>query len=279
MPRPPLFGLVFVLHAAMASSEEVRPGSHEKVSINESEFGFRYCPPGQFLMGSSEEAKPRYEDEFVRPHRVKLTQGFWLQETEVTQTQYFAVMRDNPSFWRGKSDSDHPVERISWTDANEFCAKLSTLDSEAKYRLPTEAEWEYACRAGSTGPNYGKIEEIAWFFDNTGVGDGTGSYGHRPVRRKRPNKWGLFDMLGNVEEWCEDWYGPAASQMTTDPPGPKTGTLRIIRGGSCFSEIYWPTAGGLMAGYRSRRPPDFVSRTVGFRVVRVHLHTPGITTR
>ena len=225
------------------------------------------------MMGSSEEAKVRYEHKFVPRHLVKISRGFWLQETEVTQSQYLAIMGENPSFWQARlrvaseAHGKHPVERVSWTDAKAFCSKLSVLDPGADYRLPNEAEWEYACRAGSTGSSYGRIEEIAWFFDNTGVGDGTGSYGHRAVKTKRPNRWGLFDMLGNVEEWCEDWYGPPASDTTIDPTGPKAGTMRVIRGGYCFSGIGGPS--GLLAGYRSSRKPGTVDRTVGFRIVRV----------
>ena len=158
---------------------------------------------------------------------------------------------------------------VSWVEAERFCERLSELDARADYRLPTEAEWEYACRAGTTGPSYGDLKDIAWFFDNTGVGDGTGSYGHRAAGTKQSNPWGLHDMLGNVEEWCADWYGPPVAGPTTNPTGPKTGETRIVRGGSCLSEIYWPHAGGLMAGYRSSRIPQYKDRTIGFRLLRL----------
>ena len=225
-------------------------------------------------MGSEKEARARYEEKFVPRHRVRLTRGFWLQETEVTQSQYFAIMGSSPSFWRGRltasggASGEHPVERVSWADAKTFCSKLSALDPRAHYRLPTEAEWEYACRAGTTGPTYGKLEDIAWYFENTGVGDGTGSHGHRPVRSKTPNAWGLYDMLGNVEEWCSSWSGPPAANETTDPTGPLTGRARVVRGSSCLSGRYLP---GLMAGYRSGQCPKVTDRTIGFRVVRLPL--------
>jgi formylglycine-generating enzyme required for sulfatase activity len=128
-------------------------------------------------------------------------------------------MGHNPSFWQWRTKMQNPVEQVAWGDAVNFCNKLSALDKEKEYRLPTEAEWEYACRAGEAECRYGDILDIAWVFMNTEEG-GEGSSGHRPVGTKSPNKWGLHDMFGNVAEWCEDWKGPPATETRVDPPGP-----------------------------------------------------------
>jgi formylglycine-generating enzyme required for sulfatase activity len=125
-----------------------------------------------------------------------------MQTTEVTQSQYAAVMGKDPSFWDHGSGNTHPVERVSWDDAFQFCKRLTELDPEFEYRLPTEAEWEYACRAGQPACRYGDILKISWVFMNTDEGEG--STGHRPVGTKLPNKWGLHDLFGNVSEWCAD---------------------------------------------------------------------------
>ena len=198
---------------------------------------FVWINPGTFQMGSIEGTDPdRYKDEV--PHRVKLTRGFWLLDHEVTQREYEWVMGNNPS--RFKGDAAHPVEQVSWDDAVAFCKKLTDLDRSLKrigldqaYRLPTEAEWEYAARAGSTGARYtvdglgpaDSLNEIAWWMRNSN------SKKHA-VMGKKPNAWGLYDMLGNVWEWCSDWFGDYPSGDVTDPKGPSSGSYRVFRGGS-----------------------------------------------
>jgi len=183
----------------------------------------KWLPPGNFQMGSND----------VR-HEVKLTKPFMLGVHEVTQEQYERVMDVNPSAFKG---SNNPVDNVSWDDAVEFCRKLSELPAEKAagrvYRLPTEAEWEYACRAETTtaysfGDDDTELGEYAWLKQNSG--DKT-----HPVGGKKPNAWGLYDMHGNVWEWCQDWYGEYPIGTVTDPTGATSGLSRVIRGGGCIN--------------------------------------------
>lgn len=226
-------------------------------------------PKGTFSIGSPASETGTQEDE--RPHEVTLSKNFYMSAFEVTQTQYEFTMGKNPSFYQGKrlarrdpktgsvieflNGSDYPVDQVSWEDAQRFCELLSSLPEEKKagrvYRLPTKAEWEYACRAGSnTAYHYGEsskqLEEYAWFAGN-------GNNQTHPVGKKKPNTWGLHDMHGNVKEWCSDWYGnylpqtntnrqgirrtrrvnPNSPIVFTDSEGPANGNQHISRGGSC----------------------------------------------
>ena len=202
-------------------------------------------------------------------HPVRITKAFWLGVTEVTQEEYRRAMNSNPSKFQG--DPKRPVEQVSWDDAVEFCRKLSELPAEKaakrRYRLPTEAQWEYACRAGSTGPwSFSSLPagegekllgEYAWFRANAGGQT-------HPVAQKRPNAWGLYDMYGNVWEWCQDWFGRDyyAKLSVDDPTGPATGSSRINRGGGL----------DLFAGFcRSANRGNATGRVwnMGFRVCLV----------
>ncbi|MBC8875549.1 MAG: SUMF1/EgtB/PvdO family nonheme iron enzyme [Planctomycetes bacterium] len=242
------------------------PGARVTSKINEVAFAYRWCPPGEFKMGASDDATEEYGERFVPQHRVRISNGFWIQETEVTQSQYEMVMGTRPSFWQSRRKLHNPVERVSWFDAVEYCAKLSKLDAGYLYRLPSEAEWEYACRAGTVDPRYGDLMDIAWVFVNTDEGEG--STGHRAVGKKEPNPWGLCDMFGNVAEWCSDWYGPPQSLATSGPSGPKSEEYRVVRGDDCFADCteHFP---GCLAGARGSWRPSEARRTIGFRVVRV----------
>ena len=186
-----------------------------------------WIPPGTFLMGS-----PSRKDRDKRQHRVTLTKGFWLGNTEVTKAQWKAVMGTEP--WKGKSryvldDPDSPAVYMSWEDAQTFCKRAGN-----GFRLPTEAEWEYACRAGSRtaycfGDSSSGLGTYGWYGGNAdSKGEG---YAHK-VGQKKPNAWGLHDMCGNVWEWCQDRYGDYPRGSVTDPTGPWTGTYRVLRGGS-----------------------------------------------
>ena len=184
--------------------------------------------PGRFMMGSPASEQDRDGDE--TQHAVTISKPYWLGQTEVTQAQWQAVMGSNPS--RFKGDLTRPVEQVSWNDAVEFCRRLSQKTGMT-FRLPTEAEWEYACRAGTTtaysfGNDASSLGEYGWFDGNAG-----GST--KPVATRKPNAWGLYDMHGNVREWCSDWYGYYPSGAVSDPQGPVSGTGLVLRGGSLLN--------------------------------------------
>jgi formylglycine-generating enzyme required for sulfatase activity len=179
---------------------------------------FKLIPAGTFTMGEKNKARD-----------VTLTKPFKMGVHEVTQAQYEQVMKNNPSSFKG---AENPVEQVSWEDAVEFCRKLSELSAEKAagnvYRLPTEAQWEYACRAGTTtqfsfGDDESDLGDYAWYRENSA------SKAH-PVGGKQPNAWGLYDMHGNVCEWGQDWHGDSSGAVT-DPTGPADGSGRVIRGG------------------------------------------------
>ena len=170
-----------------------------------------WCPPGTFMMGS-DNGDP---DETL--HRVTLKKGFWLAKTEVTQKQWKSVMGGKPLSYQ--EDDSLPVRQMSWFGCDAFCKR-------AGLELPTEAQWEYACRAGSTGKyaGTGNLDEMGWYGDNSG-------FNAHPVGTKQPNVWGLYDMHGNVLEWCADWYGDYPAVPVTDPKGASSGWSRVLRGG------------------------------------------------
>jgi formylglycine-generating enzyme required for sulfatase activity len=178
-------------------------------------------------MGSPSSESGRDSDEGP-VHTVELD-GFWLGKTEVTQAQYQAIMGTNPSKFKGPSN---PVEQVSWEEASEFCRKLSQRAGKT-YNLPTEAQWEYACRAGTTtrysfGDSDNALGDYAWYDSNSGKQT-------HPVSQKRPNAWGLYDMHGNVWEWCLDWKDSYPSGRVSNPTGPSSASFRVFRGGSWYS--------------------------------------------
>jgi formylglycine-generating enzyme required for sulfatase activity len=189
---------------------------------------FRLIQPGTFMMGSPESELGRYSDE--GQHQVTLTKQYYMGNYPVTQSEYARIMGSNPSQFKGDC---HPVEQVSWEDATEFLKKLNGLSEERTagrfYRLPTESEWEYACRAGSSraycfGEDEARLGEYAWYGKNSGNKT-------HPVGQKKPNAWGLYDMHGNVWECCSDWFGEYPSGAVTDPTGASTGSSRVRRGG------------------------------------------------
>ncbi|HVS40578.1 MAG TPA: bifunctional serine/threonine-protein kinase/formylglycine-generating enzyme family protein [Gemmataceae bacterium] len=226
---------------------------------------FVWIPPGAFLMGSPKKEAERegYQGADETQHEVTLTKGFHLGIHQVTQAQWQAVMGSNPSHFKG----DYlPVEQISWDDAVAFCAALSEKDGK-KYRLPTEAEWEYACRAGTTTPfHFGTTPATAQAnYD----GNYTYGKGKKGVYRRKttlvgsfpPNDWGLYDMHGNVWEWCADWYGEYEKGSINDPKGLIQGETRVVRGGSWR---YNPR--NCRSACRSRFPPAYRDNLIGLRV-------------
>jgi formylglycine-generating enzyme required for sulfatase activity len=211
-------------------SPMAKPVSLPETLTNSIGMEFRLIKPGTFLMGSPESEYGRYGDEH---HQVTLTRPYYLGVYPVTQQEYERVMGSNPSYFKGQR---HPVENVSWEDAMAFLSKLNALASEkslgGSYRLPTDAEWEYACRAGTTtaysfGDSESELEKYGWYSKNSG--DTT-----HPVGEKLPNGWGLYDMHGNVWEWCADWYGAYPIIAVTDPTGPTEGSARVFRGGGWY---------------------------------------------
>ena len=222
-------------------------------------------PKGTFMMGSPESEEARFEDE--TQHEVTISKDYYLGVHEVTQAQYEKVMGTKPSYFQGDeikgSSTNNPVESVSWLDAVEFCKKLSDLPEEKAagrvYRLPTEAEWEYACRAGSKsaysfGESSKSLGDYAWF-------DGNSNNQTHPVGEKKANAWGLYDMHGNVWEWCSDWYGEYPNGAVSDPVGPREGSDRVNRGGGWYNE-----AANCRSAIRHGIDPSFRFHFIGFRV-------------
>jgi len=193
-------------------------------------------PAGSFMMGSPFDEKDRSDTEGPL-HEVTISKPFYMGQTPVTQRQWKAVMGINS--WRpgqfARPGDDNPVNNITWVEAMQFCNRLSARTGR-RVRLPTEAQWEYACRAGTHSrffygddPDASSLGDYAWYDQNSwNIGE---SYPHAAAQKK-PNAWGLYDMHGNVEQWCLDWIGPYPAHAVTDPTGPAAGTMRILRGGS-----------------------------------------------
>jgi formylglycine-generating enzyme required for sulfatase activity len=225
---------------------------------------FVLIPAGSYMMGSPASEPERDDDE--RRHRVSISKAFYMQTTEVTQKQWREVMGGNPSQFKNCGD-DCPVEMVSWYDVQSFIRNLNEREGTDKYRLPTEAEWEYACRAGTNTP----------FFFGECLSTNEANYdGNYPmpgcpegIYRKKPipvcnfpaNAWGLYDMHGNEFEWCQDWYGPYPLDGVTDPTGPSSGEKRVLRGGSWDGLV-----GHTRCANRHGYYPDRRNNSYGFRV-------------
>ncbi len=225
---------------------------------------FRWIKPGTFMMGSPENEMERDDDEVL--HEVKISQGFWIADTACTQALWQTVMGGNPSRFKG---DQRPVEKVSWNDCLEFIEKINRLKPGLDMRFPTEAEWEYACRAGTQTP--------FWFGDNITPEqvnyDGNYPYAGGEKGKFRGetvevmslpcNGWGLYQMHGNVWEWCVDWFADYLAERVIDPVGPPDGEYRVIRGGS------WISFGRFVrSAYRRRSEPDYRNDYTGFRLAR-----------
>jgi len=252
--------LVHIQTCKALAVTERRPGEEWEIDVSPGvKMVMCWIPPGEFLMGSPEDEEGRSDSE--TQHRVKITQGFWLAKTPTTQAQWQAVMGNNPSHFKGE---DLPVEMVSWNDicGNEsgtggFLGELNKrLPSGGRFHLPTEAQWEYACRAGTTGPYAEDLREMGWYSDNSD------DKSHQ-VGQKKPNTWGLHDMLGNVREWCSDRFWGYDLSTVTDPTGPPSGSLRVHRGGD------WDgLARRCRVAYRYIGYPGFSLSYIGFRIAR-----------
>ena len=200
-----------------------------------------WVPPGTFTSGCSPGDNDCLEDEYP-PRKTTLTKGFWLGRTEVTQAAFERVMQFNPSIFQ---DPGLPVEYVTWVDADEYCREIGG-------RLPTEAEWEYAARGGTTGGRYGNLDEIAWYWGN--------SRQTQPVGRKKPNAFGLYDMLGNVVEWTHTFYWVQLNQENINPTGPSVAEYKSLRGGG-----WWDDAELVRVSYRRHFETTDFDYNIGFR--------------
>jgi formylglycine-generating enzyme required for sulfatase activity len=247
------------------NSNEPAPGTiRTYLGIN-----FIWIPPGSFYMGTAkspselvqmyEGSASLYSPEYPR-HLVTITRGFWMSQTEITQKQWVDIMGYNPSYHKG---DNLPVENLSWNDCQKFIEKINKLGA-GTYRLPTEAEWEYACRAGSSsefcfGDNPQDLDNYGWHVFNS-------NYQTQPVKQKQPNAWGLYDMHGNVWEWCQDWYDAEYYKNSPqyDPTGPATGEYKVLRGGTCLR-----SPARCRSAFRSWNAPDLTMPDQGFRICRI----------
>ncbi len=234
-------------------------------------------PAGTFLMGSPESDKGRNEchSKDSKPEgpqrQVAISRAFYISTTEVTRAQWLALMHSEP--WKGskkvRTGPNYPATHVLWKEAVSFCRAMSRKIGRV-VRLPTEAEWEYACRGGAStrfyygdDPNYERLGDYGWYVENTIRKNE--KYAH-PVARKKPNAWGLFDMHGNVEEWCADWYteAQATADAAVDPKGPASGHCHVVRGGAWDCGPRYCRAGYQLPGMLD---PTHRYDTVGFRVV------------
>ncbi|MEM7015608.1 MAG: formylglycine-generating enzyme family protein [Verrucomicrobiota bacterium] len=268
--------VILLVGPMFSSAQAPKKITEGKVAGEVREFGgmiFVWCPPGEFVMGSPEsESGHKMEEnepskEYRLPdetqHPVEITKGFWLAMHECTQSQYSKFMElskgtTNSIFGAG---DEYPVNYVTWSDAQEYCQKLSAeigTNPEWRVDLPTEAQWEYACRAGSKGPWAGDIGEMAWYRSNSGEKS-------HPVGEKKPNAWELRDMHGSVFEWCRNWAeNEYEKDRVRDPVGPASGSKRIIRGGS-----FGNSALQCRSAFRMAFDPKVTAAGIGFRVAIV----------
>lgn len=226
---------------------------------------FVWIPEGTFRMGSPDTEGDPDEGPV---HDVEIREGFYLGKYEVTQSQWKAVMGSNPSYHKdeGADRPNHPVERVTWYEVQEFIRRLNAAAGDSLYRLPSEAEWEYACRAGtktpwSFGDSRSELTEYAWYRGNNSP-EGT-----KPVGQKKPNPWGLYDMHGNVWEWVQDWYDEEYYRSRSDwvdPQGPTSGDARVRRGGH-----FGHAAAGVRSAFRHLYLPENRSSTLGVRLLKI----------
>jgi formylglycine-generating enzyme required for sulfatase activity len=262
--RPVFANLIisFLLAALLPDLAVAKPAERTSHTIADLQLELLWVEPGTFTMGSPPDEPQRNRAEGP-PVKVTLSRGFWLGRTEVTQAQYVAITGTNPSTFQ--ADGAHrPVERVSWLDAVAYCRKLTERERAAgrlpeghAFSLPTEAQWEYAYRAGTTGTYPAEPHALGWFSGNSG---GT----THPVAQRKPNAWGFHDMAGNVLEWCLDWYGDYPKGAATDPIGPRHGYYRIARGGSWRMDVAVGRAAARSGGSAGR-----LDYTLGFRLALV----------
>ncbi len=234
-------------------------------TVNGVTFNMVAVKGGTFTMGATDEQGSDYDSDERPIHQVTLS-DYWIGETEVTEALWTAVMGSNPSYY--KKGDNYPVENVSWDDCQTFITKLNSLTGET-FRLPTEAEWEFAARGGTKSEGYkysgsNTIGDVAWYTVNAyDVGSSSPNYGKHPVATKAANELGIYDMSGNVWEWCQDWYGSYSSAAQTNPTGPTTGTNRVFRGGGWIN-----FARPCRVSNRDCLLPTYSCRDLGLRLAR-----------
>ena len=256
-----------------------KAGERMTLTIKGVEYAFRWCPPGTFTMGSPENEEYRNENE--TQHRVTLTRGFWILETEVTVGMWCSVLGESSTFLPFDAQADHPISCADWEDFQKLIKALNAVGVAPEgltFRLPTEAEWEYACRAGTTTPffwgeslNGKKNANCNGIIPYGSVERGDVSYDLWPVASQTPNAWGIYDMHGNVWEWCSDWYGRYPSAAATDPVGPSWGNERVLRGGGFRS--YAPACRAATRGHAGDDSDEFRIQQGGRLVLGAPLET------
>ena len=257
----PSMRIAMLVAVGCMSSFAVCDESGPKQFVNTVGIAFVAIPSGTFTMGSPANEKGRRENE--SQHQVTISKPFYLSVVEINQSQYQAIMGSNPSVRHkpGKGSDAFPVDSVTWVEATSFCSKLSQLPEEKRkgriYRLPTEAEWEYACRAGGTdrytfGDSEANLSEYAV----------SGGESTQPVGSKKPNRWGLRDMHGSVWEWCSDWYAEYDNAAVIDSNGPTTGVKRVRRGG-CWCSL----DEACRSAMRASDPPEYKGDIMGLRVL------------
>ncbi len=227
------------------------------LTVNGVSFDMVYVEGGTFDMGATSEQGSYADSDEYPVHSVTLS-DYYIGKCEVTQELWEAVMGSNPSFSKG---AQYPVEQVSWNDCQEFISRLNSLTGRT-FRLPTEAEWEYAARGGNKSRHFkysgsDNIGNVAWYWDNSG-------YGTHAVGTKSPNELGIYDMSGNVEEWCSDWWGDYSAGAQTNPQGPSSGSYRVLRGGS-----WGNNARNCRVSDRYNYDPDYSFINIGLRLVLV----------
>jgi len=238
---------------------DISPASSQRFyRVSAQPKGYVWIEPGSFRMGSPINEPGRNPGNEAQ-RTIILTRGFWICEHEVTQIEYKSIMRINPSPHVG---DNRPVHRVSWNDAVEYCRRLTAKQKESRYissnqefRLPTEAEWEYANRATTSGIRYGEILSTAWYRENSNGKP-------QDIKTKQPNNWFIYDMIGNVWEWCSDWADSKKPGSLTDPQGPEMGQSKVFRGGGWISD-----ASNCRAAVSGSGKPDEGYLDIGFRVV------------
>lgn len=238
------------------------PPDEEEFNVGDVTFTMMPVEGGTFMMGATDEQGSDGSEREKPVHQVTLG-TYFIGQTEVTQALWIAVMGSNPSHFAGSSN---PVENVSWEDCQEFIAALNQLTGR-NFRLPTEAEWEFAARGGNLSQGYkyagsDNISSVAWYSGNDSWQiRGNGAYGTHPVATRMPNELMLFDMSGNVHEWCQDWYGGYTSDSQMNPTGPASGSNRVYRGGSWYFDEWF-----CRVSFRNAVTPTYRSYGIGLRL-------------